>query len=168
MEQHGDQLLHTALDSYRAAIEAAGEAAVRVDPATGEALQQTLRSLISGLGDSPSAACIVETQRSLDQELKAWSQRASEGFREKASGMHDVLQVAGAAARQVGEQATQHAKRFTEFTDRLQATSKLNDLTIIRRSLGQHAVDLKSYAAQMVKDSEASISQLRAQVAAYE
>ena len=38
----------------------------------------------------------------------------------------------------------------------------------IRQSLGQHTADLKSYVAQMVKDSEGTIAQLRAQIAGYE
>ena len=38
----------------------------------------------------------------------------------------------------------------------------------IRRSLDQHTADLKSYVAQMVKDSEGTVAQLRAQIVAYE
>ena len=76
--------------------------------------------------------------------------------------------MAGMAAEQVGERDKRYTKRFTEFTERLQATSKLSDVVAIRQSLGQHTADLKSYVAQMVKDSEATIAQLRAQIATYE
>jgi PleD family two-component response regulator len=41
-------------------------------------------------------------------------------------------------------------------------------VTAIRQSLGQHTADLKSYVAQMVKDSDGTIAQLRAQITSYE
>jgi diguanylate cyclase (GGDEF)-like protein len=82
--------------------------------------------------------------------------------------MQDVLLMAGMAAEQVGQRDERYTKRFTEFSERLHATSKLSDVTTIRRSLGQHTADLKSYVAQMVKDSDATIAQLRAQIASYE
>ena len=168
MEQDAEHLLQATLGSYRATIEAVGEAALQADPATGEALHQTMGQLSSGLDQTVSAARIAETQQIIDQELKTWSRRASDTIREKTSGMQDVLLIAGAAAEQVGERARHHAKRFTEFGGRLAATSKLSDLTTIRHSLGQHTTDLRSYVAQMVKENESTISQLRAQIASYE
>jgi diguanylate cyclase (GGDEF)-like protein len=82
--------------------------------------------------------------------------------------MQEVLLMAGTAAQQVGERDKRYTKRFTEFTERLQSTSKLTDVTAIRQSLGQHTADLKSYVAQMMKDSDGTIAELRAQIATYE
>ena len=76
--------------------------------------------------------------------------------------------MAGTAAQQVGERDKRYTKRLTEFGDRLQATSKLGDLVTVRQSLGQHTADLRSYVAQMVKDSDGTIARLRAQIASYE
>jgi diguanylate cyclase (GGDEF)-like protein len=76
--------------------------------------------------------------------------------------------MAGTAAQQVGERDKRYSRRFTEFGDRLQATSRLGDVVVIRHALGQHSADLKSYVAQMVKDSEETIGQLRSQLANYE
>lgn len=168
IEQDAEQLLYAALGSYRAALAAMGEAASEADSATGEALQKALQNLSNTLEDGVSADRISETQRSVDRELKAWGQHVSECFGDKANGIQDVLLIAGTAAQQVSERASHHAKRFTEFTERLNATSKLNDLTVMRQSLGQHSADLKSYVTQMVKDSDSAVSQLRAQIATYE
>ena len=168
IEQDAEQLLYAALGSYRATLAAMGEAASEADPDTGDALQQALLNLSRQLDQGVSAARISETQRNIDRELKTWGANASECIRDKSNGMQDVLLMAGTTAQQVRERTTQHAKRFTEFTERLSATSKLNDLTTIRQSLGQHSADLKSYVTQMVKDSENAVTQLRSQIAAYE
>jgi diguanylate cyclase (GGDEF)-like protein len=168
MAQNAEQLLHTALGSYRATVEAVGEVASQADPASGEVLQQTLQQLSSGLAESTSTQRIAETQQIIDRELKAWGQTASERFRDKSNGMHDVLLIAGTAAQQTSERANHNAKRFTELTERLNATSRLNDLAVIRHTLNQHTADLKSYVTQMVKDSDGAIAQLRAQIASYE
>ena len=168
IEQDAEQLLFAALSSYRATLAAMGEAASEVDSATGEPLQQALQNLSASLGDGVSADRIAETRRSIDEELKIWSTHAADVFGNKANGIQDVLLIAGTAAQQVSERSNHHAKRFTEFTERLSATSKLNDLTVIRQSIGQHSADLKSYVTQMVSDSAAAVAQLRAQIATYE
>ena len=142
IEQDAEQLLIAALSSYRATLAAMGEAASEVDSATGEPLQQALHSLSNSLADV-SADRISETHRSIEQELKIWATHAADVFGNKANGIQDVLLIAGTAAQQVGERTTHHAKRFTEFSERLSATSKLNDLKIIRHSIGQHSADLK-------------------------
>ena len=100
--------------------------------------------------------------------MKSWAENAFRLFQQSTEEMQDVLLMAGMAAEQVGERDKRYTKRFTEFTERLQATSKLSDVTAIRQSLGQHTADLKSYVAQMVKDSDGTIAQLRAQIATYE
>jgi diguanylate cyclase (GGDEF)-like protein len=168
IEQDAEQLLFAALSSYRATLAAMGEAASQVDSATGEPLQQALQNLSSGLDDGVCADRISETQRGIEQELRIWATHAADVFGNKANGIQDVLLIAGTAAQQVSERSNHHAKRFTEFTERLTATSKLNDLTIIRHSIGQHSADLKSYVTQMVADSTAAVAQLRAQIETYE
>ena len=168
MKQDAEQLLFAALSSYRATLAAMGEAASEVDSATGEPLEQALQNLCNTLRDGVSVDRISETQRSVERELKIWATHAADVSGNKANGIQDVLLIAGTAAQQVSERSNHHAKRFTEFTERLSATSRLNDLTVIRQSIGQHSTDLKSYVTQMVTDSTAAVSQLRAQIATYE
>jgi diguanylate cyclase (GGDEF)-like protein len=168
IDQDAEQLLFAALSSYRATLAAMGEAASHVDSTTGEPLQQALLNLCNSLSQGVSAEHISETQRSIEQELKIWSTHAADVFGNKANGIQDVLLIAGTAAQKVSERSNHHAKRFTEFSERLNATSKLNDLTIIRHSIGQHSADLKSYVTQMVTDSANAVSALRAQIATYE
>ncbi len=168
MEEHAEQLFHAALDSYHATLDTVGEAATEACPPVGEDLREALLKLSDALTKTGSAMQVQETTRAIQDELKSWAERASHVFQQSTNGMQDVLLMAGTAAEQVGERDKRYTRRFTEFTDRLQATSELSDVVAMRQSLGQHSADLRSYVAQMVKDSETTVAQLRFQIARYE
>jgi diguanylate cyclase (GGDEF)-like protein len=168
MDEDAEQLLRTALDSYHSALDTLGEAAAQACPAAGESLQAALLKLSVALTDSASEAEVTDTTRAIQNELRSWAERASQLFQQSRTELQDVLLMAGTAAQQVGDRDKRYTKRLSEFGERLQATSKLGDLVAIRQSVGQHTADLKSYVAQMVKDSDGAVAQLRAQIASYE
>jgi diguanylate cyclase (GGDEF)-like protein len=168
MEEDAEHLLRTTLDSYHAALTTVGEAAAQACPAAGEDLQSALNNLSAALANPVSEVEVARITQAVQNALKAWAENTFQLFRQSAEEMQDVLLMAGTAAQQVGERDKRYTRRFTEFTERLQATSKLSDMTAVRQSLGQHTADLKSYVAQMVKESDATIAHLRSQIANYE
>ena len=168
IEEDAEHLLRTTLDSYHAALNTVGEAVVQACPAAGESLQSALQSLSAALANPVSEVEVARITQAVQDALKSWAENAFRLFQRSTEEMQDVLLMAGMAAEQVGERDKRYTKRFTEFTERLQATSKLGDMNAMRQSLGQHTADLRSYVAQMVKDSEGTIAQLRAQIASYE
>jgi diguanylate cyclase (GGDEF)-like protein len=168
IEEDAEQLLRAALDSYHSALDTVGEAAVQACPPAGEGLQESLRNLSAALTRPSSALEVVGTTRAIQDELKSWAERASSVYQQSSTEIQQVLLMAGTAAEQVGERDKRYTRRFTEFGERLQTTSKLSDVTAIRHSLGQHTADLRSYVAQMVKDSETTVAHLRSQIATYE
>jgi len=168
IEDDAEHLLRTTLDSYHAALTTVGEAAAQACPAAGEDLQSVLQNLSAALSNPVSEMEVARITQAVQDALKSWAENTFRLFRQSTEEMQDVLLMAGMAAENVGERDKRYTKRFTEFTQRLQATSKLSDTTAIRQSLGQHTADLRSYVAQMVKESEGTIAQLRAQIANYE
>ena len=168
IEEDAEHLLRTTLDSYHAALTTVGEAAAQACPAAGEDLQSALQNLSAALANPVSEVEVARITQAVQDALKSWAENTFRLFRQSTEEMQDVLLMAGMAAEQVGERDKRYTKRFTEFTERLQSTSKLSDVTAIRQSLGQHTADLKSYVAQMVKESDGTIAQLRAQIANYE
>ena len=168
MEEDAEHLLRTTLDSYHAALTTVGESAAQACPAAGEDLQSCLDHLSAALANPVSEVEVTRITQAVQNALKAWAENTFQLFRQSTEEMQDVLHMAGTAAQQVGERDKRYTRRFTEFTERLQATSKLSDMTAVRQSLGQHTADLKSYVAQMVKESDATINHLRAQIANYE
>ena len=167
IEKDAEQLLRAALDSYHSALDTVGEAAAQACPAAGESLQAALLKLSAALTDSASEAEVTDTTRAVQDELRSWAERTAKLFQQSTTELQDVLLMAGTAAQQVGDRDKRYTKRLSEFGERLQATSKLGDLVAIRQSVGQHTADLKSYVAQMVKDSDGAVAQLRAQIASY-
>jgi len=168
IEDDAGHLLRTTLNSYNAALTTAGEAAAKVCPASGEDLQSALQNLSAALASPISELEVGRITHAVQDALKSWAESTFRLFQRSTEEMQDVLLMAGMAAEQVGDRDKRYTKRFTEFTERLQSTSKLSDVTAIRQSLGQHTADLKSYVAQMVKDSYEVIAQLRVQIASYE
>lgn len=168
IEEDAEQLLRAALDSFHSAMDTVGEAAAQACPPAGENLHKSLRELSAALTSPGSATEVVETTRAIQDELKSWAQRAAGVFQRSSTEIQQVLLMAGTTAEQVGERDKRYTRRFTEFGERLQATSRLSDVAAIRQSLGQHTVDLRSCVAQMVKDSETTIAHLRSQIARYE
>ena len=168
IEEDAEHLLRTTLNSYHAALNTVGEAAAQACPAAGEDLQSALQNLSAALANPVSELEVAGITQAVQDALKSWAENAFRLFQRRTEEMQDVLLMAGMAAEQVGERDKRYTKRFTEFSERLQSTSKLSDVTAIRQSLGQHTADIKSYVAQMVKDSDGTIAQLRAQIASYE
>jgi diguanylate cyclase (GGDEF)-like protein len=168
IEEDAEHMLRAALNSYHAALNTVGEAAAQACPAAGEDLQSALHNLSAALANPVSEVEVTRITQAVQNALKAWAENAFQLFRQSTEEMQDVLLMAGAAAQQVGERDKRYTRRFTEFTEKLQATSKLSDMTAVRQSLSQHTADLKSYVAQMVKESDATIAHLRAQIANYE
>jgi diguanylate cyclase (GGDEF)-like protein len=168
MEEDAEHLLRTTLDSYHAALTTVGESAAQACPAAGEDLQSALHNLSAALANPVSEVEVTRITQAVQNALKAWAENAFQLFRQSTEEMQDVLLMAGAAAQQVGERDKRYTRRFTEFTEKLQATSKLSDMTAVRQSLSQHTADLKSYVAQMVKESDTTIAHLRAQITNYE
>jgi len=167
IEDDAEHLLRAALDSYHTALNTVGEAAAQACPAAGEDLQSALQSLSAALANPVSELEVARITAAVQDALKSWAEHAFRLFQQSTSEIQDVLLMAGMAAEQVGDRDRRYTKKFSEFTDRLQATSKLSDMGAIRQSLGQHTTDLKNYVSQMVKDSEGTIAQLRAQIATY-
>jgi diguanylate cyclase (GGDEF)-like protein len=168
IEKDAEQLLQAALESYHAILDSVGEAAAQACPPAGEGLREALLKLGAALTKPVSEVEVVEITRTIQDELKSWAQHASHLFQKNTDEMQEVLLMAGTAAEQVGERDKRYTKQFTEFTERLQATSKLSDVAALQKSLGQHTEDLKGQVAQMVKDSKGIIAQLHAQIAKYE
>ena len=168
IEKDAEQLLRAVLDSYCSSLKAVGEAAVRACLPAGEGLQTALLKLSASLTNSAFVADVAGITGTIQDELKVWAEQASQLFQQSSSEIQEVLLLAGNAAQQVGERDRRYTKRLTELGDHLNATSKLSDLTAIRQSVGQYTSDLKGYVSQMAKESEATIAQLRAQVATYE
>lgn len=168
MDMHLEEVLDSALTSYKSALAAVGHAGSQACPPVGEELKESLLSLQRRLNTETSASAITKTEEDLETQLQAWSARAARFYDEKTAEVKEILEIVAKAAAQVGERDDLYAKQFGDLTERLQATAKLNDLSTIRQSLVQNVAELKTCVTKMAKDGEESVFQLRGQMKVYE
>jgi diguanylate cyclase (GGDEF)-like protein len=168
MEMQLEETLQSTLQSYRAALGAVGDAGVQACPPAGENLKESLLNLQLRLTAEASASVVGETEQRLEEELRTWSERAGRYYQEKTEEVKEVLLIVAKAAGQVGERDQRYAKQFGDLTERLQAAAKLNDISSIRQSLQRSVTDIKACVTRMAEDGQASVAQLRTQLATYE
>jgi diguanylate cyclase (GGDEF)-like protein len=168
METQVEEAFQSTLGSYRAALVAIGNAGVRACPPAGEHLQQSLLALQQQLTSEAPPELVVETEQRLEAELQTWGDEAARYYQEKTDEVKDILLVVAKAAGEVGERDQRYTKHFRQLTERLRATTQLNDLTAIRQSLTQSVADITTCVTKMAKDGQDSVAQLRAQVSTYE
>jgi diguanylate cyclase (GGDEF)-like protein len=71
-------------------------------------------------------------------------------------------------AESMGQRDKRYTDHFTEITAQLQSIADLEDLGQVRSSLVKQATELKTYVDKMTQESQASVTQLRAEVSTYE
>ena len=67
-----EESLRSALESYRAALAAVGDAGAKAYPPTGDNLKQSLLKLQETLVNSATPGVFAKTEQSVGQELKVW------------------------------------------------------------------------------------------------
>lgn len=168
MEKQAEEVLHSALKSYGDVFVAVGQAGAQACPPVGDELKESLLNLKQRLNAEASASLIEETEQLLEIELRTWSDRAAHFFQHKTDEVREILTIVAKAAGQVGERDQRYSKQFEKLTERLQATAKLNDLSLIRQSLVKNVGEMETCVAKMTKDGEDSVAALRAQMSVYE
>jgi diguanylate cyclase len=163
-----DDPLTLMLDAYRSALAAMGNSGGRACPTLGPELQHGLMALAEHLSEKTTAPVVRETEAHVAEQLQKWGGRAAEYFQQRADEVKEILMVLARAAEASAERDQHHSSQFGEFTTRLQAMVKLEDLPQIRTALLRGAEDLRTCVNKMEEDSRKSVAALRAQVSTYQ
>ncbi|HMD96107.1 MAG TPA: GGDEF domain-containing protein [Terriglobia bacterium] len=163
-----DDLVALVLDAYRSALVAMGNSGGQACPTLGPELQQGLMTLAERLSEKTTAPVVRETEEQVGERLQQWGGRAAEYFQQRADEVKEILMVLARTAESAAERDQHHSSQFGEFTTRLQAMVKLEDLPQIRTALLRGAEDLKTCVTKMEQDSRKSVAALRAQVSTYQ
>jgi diguanylate cyclase (GGDEF)-like protein len=161
------ELLACALAAYRAALGAMGTSATRVCPATGSALLQGLLCLGENNSQNLTPLLVNETEGQVERLLEEWGEHSAEYFQQRAGDVKEILMVLARAAESVADRDKHYAAQFNEFTRRLQALGKLEDLPQLRAAIVRGANELKGYVDKMEQDGRERVAELRTQVTAY-
>jgi len=167
IESNREELLDSALTSYRAALAAIGESGAQACPPVGSQMQQSLSNLRERLSTHATPSLVTETGQRVEEELHQWGEQAAGYFRQKANELKEILLIMARAAEAVGERDQRYTTQLSDFTARLQSFADLDDLTQIRESLVRSAIDLKACVDKMASDGQQSVAELRKELSTY-
>ena len=163
-----EELLASIVEAYRAALGAMGNSGLRACPALGPSLQRSLMLLAEALAKTVTPPLVKETEGHVEQQLQEWGEQTAEYFQQRAGDVKEILMVLARAAESVAERDQRYATQFGEFTKRLQALAKLEDLPQLRAAVVRGAKELKTYVDKMEQDGRESVAALRTQVSTYQ
>jgi len=168
IESNREELLHSTLRSYRAALEAMGKSGVQACPPLGTELQAGLWNLEHQLELEATPRVVEETQQKVETELSQWGERSAEYYKRKTEEFKEIMMIMAHTAEAVGDRDQRYSKQFTEFTTRLHSLATMDDLGKIRDSLVSSANELQAGVDQMAQDGEAVVSQMRGELRQYQ
>ena len=168
IERNTEELFHAGLDSYRTALRAMGESAVKACPPVGSGLRQSLLGIEEQLAGEADREVIEETGRRAEAEIGEWGSKAADYSKQRAAEVKELMMILARTAESTGERDQRYHRRLEEFTGRLQAIADLHELAQIRDSLVKSAIDLQACAVQMAEESQQSLAQLRQDLNVYQ
>jgi diguanylate cyclase (GGDEF)-like protein len=168
MELNAQELFDSALHAYRAALGAMGACGAQACPPIGPDLALSLENLQSRLAAVATVATLSETEQLVRRKLTDWGAEAGEYFMKKTADVKEVLRLVARTAEAVGERDARYTHEFGALSAKLNSIAELDNLAEMRQSLTQSVVALSGCVSRMAKDGQASVSQLRAELSAYQ
>jgi len=166
--QGPEELAASMLTAYRAALHAMGNCGLSACPPLGIGLQRSLTQLAETLAKRVTPPLIQETETKVEQHLRKWGENTAEYHQQQAGDVKEILMTLARAAESVAERDKRYTTQFGEFTKRLEALAKLEDLPQIRAAIVRGAKEIQSCVDTMDRDSRESVAALRTQVSTYQ
>lgn len=163
-----EELLAAILEAYRAALGAMGNSGLQACPALGPGLQRGLMLLAESLAKTPTPPLVKETEGHVEQQLQEWGDRTAEYYQQRAGDVKEILMALAHAAESVAERNQRYTSQFGEFTKRLQALAKLEDLPQLRAAIVRGAKELETCVSKMEQDGRETVAALQSQVTTYQ
>jgi diguanylate cyclase (GGDEF)-like protein len=167
-ERPPQALLPLTVAAYRSALVEMGNCGLDACPALGEELSKGLGKLGEKLDGEVTAQLVGETASGVRKQLESWGRRTALHYREKTGEVREMLLSMARTAESVGQRDERCASQIAEVTTRLKKIANLEDLTEIRASIEQSAVDLKTSIDRMAAEGKVAIAGLRAEVLNYQ
>jgi diguanylate cyclase (GGDEF)-like protein len=153
---------------YGAALVAFGESAAQDGSTHGTDLDQSLRRLERRVSTKPTGELVARINKQVLAQVERWGEAVTEDSKAKVEEIKQLLIALGKTADSIGCRDQAYKHRFGELVAGLEKVATLNDLALIQSSLMQRMDDLKVCVNQMIADNEQLVTQLHAQVKAYE
>lgn len=163
-----DSDLSAVTGCYGAALTAFGKGAAQDGSPHGTLLDQVLTGLARRITTKPAAGSVKETSKQVLARIEQWGGALAAASKARADEIKELLAALTTTAESVGSRDQTYVAEFHQLTGNLESLADLNDLTQIKVALIRNVVELKTKVEQMARDNQQLVSQLKAQVTAYE
>jgi len=163
-----EESLRSAVESYRGALTAVGDAGAKAYPPAGDDLKQSLLQLRQNLGESASPGVFADTGERIGKQLQSWAESAAHYYQDSAEEIKALLLEVAKAAAEVGARDQRYGEHLHTLASKLESAAKLDNLVAMRQSLSANAVELASCINKMSEEGKRAVDQLRAQVSNYQ
>lgn len=160
--------MQTAVACYCAALLAFGKGAAQGGASHGLDLDQALQRLERRVSTKPGGEVVAKVNKQVLAQVERWGESVAEDSKAKADEIKQLLIALGRTAESIGSRDVAYRKTFNDLMVGLEHVTTLNDLGQIKSSLATYMDALKNCVDQMVSDNQQLVSQLSAQVTAYE
>jgi diguanylate cyclase (GGDEF)-like protein len=167
LECEADTRLPVTLTVLGQTLKAIGCNSEQSCPATGTGLKAELERLAARLVPEIEIPDIRETGKAAERELNHWGAASGEYLKQKTDEIKQILLAMAHAADGVAERDHRYGSRLNQLTSRLNAISRLDDISTIRNALVRGAGELSDCVQKMVEEGEQSVAELKAEVASY-
>lgn len=130
--------------------------------------KKRLAQLRARLASDVNLEALESSAGTLDGELREYNENLEECFRGQAREIKDILATLAEAAAALDRQNRSYSSRYGDFARKLEAVSKLDDLSEIRRRLAAQVSAMETSIAELSRESECSIGQLRAELKSFQ
>ena len=158
----------TTVACYCAALLAFGKGSAQDGSSHGLDLDQALQRLERRVSAKPNGNVVSKINKQVLAQVERWGESVAEDSKAKADEIKQLLIALGRTAESIGSRDVAYRKTFNELMGGLEHVATLNDLGQIKSSLATYMDALKHCVDQMVADNQQLVSQLSAQVTAYE
>lgn len=157
-----------ALDVYGSTLLEMGSCSLDACPGTGDDLKQALAQLKAELTPAISHEKLAANGELAREQLRGWGRGAARHYQAKAREVKEMLLTMARTAESVSARDQRCAGQMNAVTQRLKTIATLEDLTEIRASINQSAVELKASIERMTEEGKKVLDQLRKQVEDYQ
>lgn len=167
-ESPSQDSLAIALEAYGSALVEMGNCSLDACPGTGNILKNSLAELRAELTPAISCERLAATREEARERLRTWGCGAARHYGEKAREVKEMLLTMARTAESVSARDQRCAGQMNAVTQRLKTIATLDDLTQVRASIVESAVELKASIERMTEEGKKVLDHLRKQVEDYQ
>ena len=156
-----EERFRAACEVYLAALRLIGEHAPPIRPDLVVLLRERLRGIRRALEAAADRQELTASARKLELALKEFSASSSQVLQQRDQEVRTIIKTLAEATQSLVAHNAAHTERLGEFTQKLEAISRIPSLTEIRERLGKEVEQLKSYVSTVGRDQASSLEQMR-------